>query len=197
MIFNFKEENIQFLFVLSAPATEDFSKLIVNHLSRGGNQKLITTAAQKLGISKETIQAGIEEVIYLYVESCKRKLSWTDFKDFLVRTGFNQEQAEILSRVYEGQKCFISETLQEQQKSQFPHFSNLEWRLESQVASRSLLHQNDPTLLLELETSEGGTPRRHFLQMEPSVLQSITSKLNDALKEANSVLAKRVLKKFS
>ena len=75
--------------------------------------------------------------------------------------------------------------------SGIPHYSNLEWRLETQIASRMLRDQLEPRLILRFELDQtgnkvGGEKKFVTLQCDPSNLINLHESMEDALAFARS-----------
>jgi len=63
-----------------------------------------------------------------------------------------------------------------------------------QVASRSLHHQLEPTVLLKLHTEDSGRSDVKVLAADPSNLLHLTRTLEDALHELNTAHCRRILR---
>jgi len=63
-----------------------------------------------------------------------------------------------------------------------------------QVASRSLQHQLEPSVLLKLHTENSGDSNVTVLAADPSNLLHLTRTLEDALHELNTVHCRRILR---
>ena len=78
-----------------------------------------------------------------------------DFKDSVMVLGFSKELNDELFRLYE-ENCKEIRSILSSMSMDLPHYHNLEWRFEVQLASRSLQRQTQPKVLLRLHTKEDG-----------------------------------------
>ena len=63
-----------------------------------------------------------------------------------------------LTQLYQ-ENCHEVRAILSQMTMDLPHYHNLEWRLDVQLASRSLQQQADPSLTLRLHTKDNGRER--------------------------------------
>lgn len=96
-----------------------------------------------------------------------------------------------------------------------PHYHDLEWRAEVQLASRSLLHRVEPSITLRIHTKDGGkgmlagqeitnntspslslldTSSSCLLQADPVNLLHLTKTLEGALGELNNQHCRRIMR---
>lgn len=78
-----------------------------------------------------------------------------DFKDSVLVLGFSQDLNDVLFQLYQDNCKEIREILSSMSMD-LPHYHNLEWRFEVQLASRSLQRQTQPKVMLRLHTKENG-----------------------------------------
>ncbi|KAK7866060.1 hypothetical protein R5R35_013560 [Gryllus longicercus] len=174
---------------------QDFCKLSLEYLKRGPNPKLYQSAAQKLNVQPEVIRNAVEGLVHLLIRSCKQKLNDLDFRDSMLTLGFSEAHQEILSAFFENKKEEILNVLNNYSHD-LPHFKDLEWRFEVQLASRSLQHQITPliTMKLSLENRRGSVAipgEQLVLQTDPTNLVHLTQVLEEALLEARSQHTRR------
>uniref|UniRef100_A0A1X7UF49 COMM domain-containing protein n=1 Tax=Amphimedon queenslandica TaxID=400682 RepID=A0A1X7UF49_AMPQE len=75
-----------------------------------------------------------------------------------------------------------------------PHYTDLEWRLEAQLSSRSLERQVQPSILLRLHTEEEGVPSVYTIETDPVNLIHLTNSLETALAEIKSQHCRRLMR---
>ena len=93
-----------------------------------------------------------------------------------------------------------------------PHYHDMEWRAEVQLASRSLLHRVEPSITLRIHTKDGGkgklagkeivnmspslidTSSSCLLQADPVNLLHLTKTLEGALGELNNQHCRRIMR---
>ncbi|XP_049801650.1 COMM domain-containing protein 2 isoform X1 [Schistocerca nitens] len=190
------KKHLSLLIAQTPQVLQDFCKLALDFLRKGANMKLYHTAANKLGVQLEAIRNVVEGLVNLFVESSKHELTAADFKDTLVTLGFTDQHQEVLCSFYEGVKSEIRDVLSNMTVS-LPHYKNLEWRFEAQVASRSLMQQVTPLITMNLTLTEAGKGDSNIcLQTDPNNLLHITQVLEEALHEAKSQHTRRVLRSF-
>lgn len=174
----------------------DFCKLAIDFLQNGPNSKLYTTAAEKLHVDTEAVQNCIFGLLQLLLLSCKHQLSPADFRDSVLTLGFETEQENILSKFYESKKNDICQLVKKLSVNE-PHYHNLEWRFEVQVASRALLHQVTPLVTLDLTLNYLKDPPNEdhiLLQSDLTNLIHITNELEKALDESKSRHSRKIQK---
>lgn len=69
--------------------------------------------------------------------------------------GFSEELNDQLYQLYQ-ENCREIRSILSSMTMDLPHYHNLEWRSEVQLASRSLQRQTQPAILLRLHTKENG-----------------------------------------
>uniref|UniRef100_A0A1B6LWP2 COMM domain-containing protein n=1 Tax=Graphocephala atropunctata TaxID=36148 RepID=A0A1B6LWP2_9HEMI len=187
--------NLTFLFSQTASVVQDFCKLALDYLTKGPNQKMYQSAAQKLEVEAETVQNAVEGLINLLIECSKHQLSALDLRDTILTIGFKEEHFEILQAFYNSQQMELKQILAEQTLD-FPQFKDLEWRLEAQVASRALLEQMTPQVMVKLSLENSTATEHVLLQADPASLIHMTEVLETALREASSQHFRRIQRRF-
>ena len=78
-----------------------------------------------------------------------------DFLDSILVLGFPEDLNKELLRLYQ-ENCKEIRAILSEMSMTLPHYQDLEWRFDVQLASRSLQRQAQPSILLRLHTKEGG-----------------------------------------
>lgn len=205
MLLSLRDDQKQHLTLLIYQPTnvlQDFCKLALDFLQKGPTPKLYQTAAQKLNVQPEIIRNAIEGLVNLIVESSRHQLSDLDFRDSVLTLGFSEEHQQILEVFYKGKKQEIHDALA-RLTLDLPHYQDLEWRFEVQLASRALHHQVTPliTMNLTLETktalASGSTSRKNVvLQTDPTNLVHVTQVLEEALRGSRSQHSRQIQRSF-
>lgn len=187
------KEHLALLNTLSTDVVHEFCRISVEFLRKGINAKVYQTASQKLGVESSLVQNAVEGLMYVLLEASKRSLSEIDFQDSLKATGLSEELQQALLQQYVDNRAFIR-SIQKELSMDLPHYTNLEWRLDVKVASRSLHHQLEPSVLLKLHTEDSGHSDVTVLAADPPNLLHLTRTLEDALHELNTVHCRRILR---
>lgn len=187
------KEHLGLLNTLSTDVVHEFCRISVEFLRKGINAKVYQTASQKLGVESSLVQNAVEGLMYVLLEASKRSLSEIDFQDSLKAVGLSEELQQALLQQYVDNRAFIR-SIQKELSMNLPHYTNLEWRLDVKVASRSLHHQLEPSVLLKLHTEDSGHSDVTVLAADPSNLLHLTRTLEDALHELNTVHCRRILR---
>ncbi|EPY79043.1 COMM domain-containing protein 2 [Camelus ferus] len=69
------KEHLAFLPQVDSAVVAEFGRIAVEFLRRGSNPKIYEGAARKLSVSSDTVQHGVEGLIYLLTESSKLMLA--------------------------------------------------------------------------------------------------------------------------
>ena len=84
MPLDLSEEHKEHLAVLpqvDSTVVSEFGRIVVEFPRWGSNCKIYEGAARKLSVSSDTVQHGVEELIYLLPENSKLMISELDFQD--------------------------------------------------------------------------------------------------------------------
>ncbi|XP_065840717.1 COMM domain-containing protein 2-like [Oscarella lobularis] len=187
------KEHLSFLNDVDADVVREFCKIAVEFLRKGVNPKLYHSATQKLGVSAETVKHGIEGLMYLMTECAKLMISELDFKDSVMVLGFSEDLNDEMLRLYLEHRKEIRAILSEMSMD-LPHYHNLEWRLDVQLASRSLRRQTDPSIVMRLHTKDRGKSDVQVLQADPANLLHMANVLEEALGEMKTAHCRRILR---
>ncbi|XP_023931526.1 COMM domain-containing protein 2 [Lingula anatina] len=187
------KEHLAFLTSVGLDVVQEFCKISLGFIKKGSNPKMYQAAASKLGVDAETVMHGVEGLMYLFTESSKLMVNEIDFQDSIMTLGFPEDLKGLLLQQYlENRKeirCILSEMSMD-----LPQYHNLEWRFDVKLASRSLKHQIDPTILLKLHIADSGERHTQVLQTDPSNLVHMTNVLDKALQEMKSQHCRRIVR---
>jgi len=162
-------------------------------LKKGANPKLYTSAAKALGVEVGQIEAVVEGIAHLFNEASRFQVSEQDFLDTLLVLGFSQEHNQQLKQLYLDNRQEVR-GIQRGISVDLPHYVNLDWRLDVQLASRTVKSQLNPVFMLRLDTTTNGEPQSQFLEADYSNLKHLCDELETALKEIKSAYCRRILR---
>ncbi|CAG5116756.1 unnamed protein product [Candidula unifasciata] len=185
------KEHLSFLTDLETEVLKEFGRISLNFIRKGINPKIFQGAAQKLGVPVETVQHGVEGLMYLLIEGSRFLLNEVDFQDSLMTLGFSEETRSTLLELYLEHRREVRQILDDMSLD-LPHYHNLEWRFDVQLASRSLRHQVAPLVLLKLQTKDDEAKKTTLLQTDPVNLVHVTHVLEEALQEMKSGYFRRI-----
>uniref|UniRef100_A0A8C6PSU2 COMM domain containing 2 n=1 Tax=Nothobranchius furzeri TaxID=105023 RepID=A0A8C6PSU2_NOTFU len=143
----------------------------------------------------------VQRVVLVFSGNCSPKppysvflqLSEVDFLDSVLVLGFSEELNQFLLQLYQQHHSQIRSILNQLVHSQ-PAYHNLEWRLDVQLASRSVRQQVVPTVTTRLQLTSGSELSSRVLQIDPSTLLHIISSLEAALAAVKTGHARRILR---
>ncbi|XP_072180275.1 COMM domain-containing protein 2-like [Diadema setosum] len=190
------KEHLSFLANVDSAVLQEFCKIAVEFMRKGINQKVYQNAAQKLNEDADTVRHGVEGLMYLLTESARLMVSDLDFQDSIAVLGFSEDLRKELLALYTESRMEIRTILAEMAMD-LPHYHNLEWRLDVELASRSLRHQTIPTVLMKLHTKDYGKDEVHTLQTDPVNLVHLTQALEGALAEVKTQHCRRIIRNIN
>ncbi|KAM4548377.1 COMM domain-containing protein 2 [Odontesthes bonariensis] len=191
------KEHLSFLQKVDASVVAEFGHIALEFLRKGTSPKIYEGAARKLSVPVEMVQCGVEGLMFLMTESSKHKISEVDFMDSVLVLGFGEELNQTLLQLYLQHHTQIRSTLSQLLPPQ-PTYHNLEWRLDVQLASRSVRQQVIPIvsmrLLLKQSCDSSSSSSSRVLQTDPSTLLYLISTLETALAAMKSSHSRRILR---
>ncbi|XP_070539382.1 COMM domain-containing protein 2-like [Ptychodera flava] len=190
------KEHLSFLTDVDVDVVKEFCKIAMEFIRKGSNPKVYQSAAQKLEVKTEIVQNGVEGLMYLLTECAKLMISEIDFQDSIMTLGFNEDLKQALLQFYLENRKEIYEVLSKMSMD-LPHYHNLEWRLDIQLASRSLRHQIHPLITMKLHTEDSGEEHVKVLQTDPVNLIHLTRTLEGALAEMKSTHCRRIVRNIN
>lgn len=191
------KEHLSFLPKVDTAVVAEFGRIALEFIRKGTSTRIYEGAARKLGVPVEMVQHGVEGLMFLMTESSKHMISEVDFLDSVLVLGFGDELNQLLLQLYLQHNSQIRGILG-QLPTDMLAYQNLEWRLDVQLASRSIRHQVIPKLTMRLHLTEDCESRRdHYsriLQTDPSTLLHLISTLEAALAAIKTSHARRILR---
>ncbi|XP_053738287.1 COMM domain-containing protein 2 [Synchiropus splendidus] len=187
------KEHLGFLLKVDSAVVGEFGRIALEFLRKGTSPKIYEGAARKLGVPVDTVQHGVEGLMFLLTESSKHMVSEVDFLDSVLVLGLGEELNQILLQIYQQHRCQIRSILSLLPPS-LPAYHNVEWRLDIQLASRSLHHQVIPMLMMRLQLTKGSETTSTILQTDLSTLLHLIAMLEAALDALKTSHARRILR---
>uniref|UniRef100_A0A2K6U3Q8 COMM domain-containing protein n=1 Tax=Saimiri boliviensis boliviensis TaxID=39432 RepID=A0A2K6U3Q8_SAIBB len=173
------KEHLAFLPQEDSAVVAEFGRTAVEFLRCCTNPKIYEGAARKLNVSSDTVQHGVEGLTYLLTERSKLKTSELDFQDSVFLYLDNRKEIRTI----------LSESA-----PSLPSYHNLEWRLDEQLASRSLRQQIKPAVAIKLYLNQNGDHDTKVLRTDPATLLHLVQQLEQALEEMKTNHYRRVVR---
>ena len=189
-----QKEHLKFLTSLEFDVVLEFARISLDSILKGSsNPKIFQAAAQKLGVEVNTVKNGISGLQHVLTESSRLMIGEIDFQDSVMTLGFSQEVIGALLKVYLENRKEIRNILGEMSFGT-PHYHDLEWRFDVELASRALHHQTNPVIIMRLHTKEGEKKSADILQTDPVNLLHLTSELENAMQEMKTAHCRRIVR---
>ncbi|XP_006823291.1 COMM domain-containing protein 2-like [Saccoglossus kowalevskii] len=190
------KEHLEFLTSVDLEVVKEFCRIAMEFIRKGPNLKVYHTAAQKLDVNAEAVQHVVEGLMYLLTECAKLMISEIDFQDSIMTLGFQEDLKQQLVQFYLENRKEIRAILCKMSMD-LPHYHNLEWRLDVQLASRSLRHHITPIVTMKLHTGDCETKEVTVLQTDAVNLLHLTQTLQQALDEMKSSHCRRIVRNIN
>lgn len=189
-----QKSHLQFLFTLELGVLREFARISLDSLLKGPpNPKIFQAAAQKLEVAVQTIKNGINGLRHIFAESSRLMIGEIDFQDSVITLGFTEDVTKELLQLYLENRKEVRNILSEI-SLQVPHYRNLEWRFDVELASRSLHRQTNPVILMKLNTKSGDESHTDVLQTDPVNLVHLTTELESAMQEMKTAHCRRIVR---
>ena len=75
---------------------------------------------------------------------------------------------------------------------ELPHYTNMHWRLDVQVGSKSLRNTVEPTYLMRIDTESTNGPTSHHIEADFANLQHLHEELERALKASKQPMYRTI-----
>eukprot|EP00823_Brevimastigomonas_motovehiculus_P004559 TRINITY_DN3020_c0_g1_i1.p1 TRINITY_DN3020_c0_g1~~TRINITY_DN3020_c0_g1_i1.p1 ORF type:complete len:251 (+),score=69.17 TRINITY_DN3020_c0_g1_i1:57-755(+) len=145
-------EDIQLLKTLNANYVKEFCGFALDHIRKGApNRSVYKRAAEQLKVEAEALEKLIAALTEIFVESAKKDLSANDLMLSLTELKLlTEDTMKLIVEHYQAKEIrrYLSEL-----SMKLKHYTDLDWRLDVQLASRCLRQQVTPSFLLQLHTS--------------------------------------------
>ena len=135
---------------------------------------------------------GVQVLAYLFAEAAKLRSSEADFRDSLVSFALPERTTALLLAAHQAASERVRARLVDA-SVRTPHYAGLEWRLDVELASRSLRRQTAPTWLMKLTVEDSDGKRdTEVLQTDATNLAHLYHELSMAFAEERAGYAKRI-----
>ncbi|XP_075274624.1 COMM domain-containing protein 2 isoform X1 [Opisthocomus hoazin] len=174
-------------------AVGELGRLAVELLRRGAAPRACEAAVRRLGLGADAVQRAAEGLAFLLAESARLTISEIDFQDSIHVLGFSDELNKSLLQLYLDNRKEIRSILGEL-APKLPSYHSLEWRLDVQLASRSLRQQIKPAVTIKLHLNQNEEQTAQVLQTDPSTLLHLIQQLEQALGEMKTNHCRRIVR---
>jgi len=141
---------------LTPDILSEFCRIAVENIRRGQiHRKIYAKAAESLKVSADAVIAAIRSLSRILLEACKHELSASDLALSITDLKLSAQQVAKIQEFYSAHVKEIRQSLSAL-SLQLPHYYDLDWRLDIQLASRCLRAQAKPVFLLQLHTTIPG-----------------------------------------
>ena len=146
----------------------------------------------------------VEALVHLIIQSAKAGVSWL-YLNFMTASLWQlkpSDVSELLARLdieshllvtwYEDHKSSLRQRFLEEADSHsgIPSYQDVEWRLEAQLASRTLSNQLDSRVIIRLKLSDG----TRDIRCTPANLIHLKQVLEEALENSRTVHVQKLLR---
>ncbi|CAF4088173.1 unnamed protein product [Rotaria socialis] len=170
------------------------------YLFTGLNAKSITNAANHLQLDIEIVRTTIDSLLWLYTECAKSKIATDALDESLKLLGYSTPIRQSFIECYQSKAHQLYTTLANDLALSLPHYENLHWRFDVQIATRNMRHrkQFDPFFIVKLILINGSNKKEqvHVLQVDPLTLVHIVQQLELAMNESRNNHARRIMHTF-
>jgi len=186
-----QKEHLSLLSEVDEVISREFCRIAVEFIKSGINPKKYQVAAQKLNVDIVNLRQCVEAIMHILSECTKLQINEIDFQDSIITLDISDELKGFLLELYMNNRDEIRSTLSDMSLI-LPHFKNLEWRFDVQLASRMMSYQTTPEILMRWHIDNGISTDTHVLQTDPVNLIHLTKVLEEALGEMKTAHCRRI-----
>uniref|UniRef100_A0A8C4NGW3 COMM domain-containing protein n=1 Tax=Eptatretus burgeri TaxID=7764 RepID=A0A8C4NGW3_EPTBU len=167
---------------------EEFCRLAADFLHKGEKPKVYESAASAWFVHFSHYCLGIFLLLHLHM----MQLNESEMQESLHSLSLPPAFTAHLVSLAMSQQTSLCSTLAYLAPA-LPRYADLEWRLDVQLASRALVKQVQPNVLLRLKMQDaGGETHGALLQADVASLRHAISSLEEALAESRARHVRRI-----
>eukprot|EP00240_Pyramimonas_obovata_P014031 CAMPEP_0118924048 /NCGR_PEP_ID=MMETSP1169-20130426/2357_1 /TAXON_ID=36882 /ORGANISM="Pyramimonas obovata, Strain CCMP722" /LENGTH=202 /DNA_ID=CAMNT_0006865129 /DNA_START=298 /DNA_END=903 /DNA_ORIENTATION=+ len=188
------KNDVDILTKLDENVVAEFAKTSLDILRKGTqNIKGFAKAAKKLGVTTEDIHKMCTALCHIMLEAARSEPSEAALGEYLHDLGFRDSARQVLIQFCTENFTEIRE-LGVKPSLWYPQYKQLEWRLDVQVASRSMRHEAIPSYLLSLATATpDGQQEVQVMQADYTSMLQWSGQVEAALAESTAVSTRRLM----
>ena len=180
-----------------------FPKEVVEDLknvAEGGIENVFTATEEilnSIGVETvgENISKDVKAVLFTLTFLVKGRFRELEAKNMLDSLGLGEKVTLAIVESYSRVSAKYAVVMKNSQTLTKLHFKKLDWRFQVTLASRSFLKQNEPkiltTLCLEMKNKDEDD-KEVTMEMDLKMLQMLVNRMEEALAESYSPLAKKL-----
>eukprot|EP00250_Pteridium_aquilinum_P012803 c20954_g1_i1 orf=312-950(-) len=195
-----------FLFSASPEVVVDFAKIAINVIVSGEiTGKGYKSAANKLQVTAEAVEHAVLMLCDIFTRAGRSNLSAQATLTLLEDVGFEEGAGmEALVDFFQENLTKIRDAIINS-SLKLPTYEKLEWRLDVQVASRSLRNQATPSFLLHLLTRSNNVDpsddkekdmNSSLMEADYKTLKEVCAILEQAVAASSSMHCRRIVRHF-
>lgn len=195
------KSDLKALVELDETVVADFSRFALELLRKGtAMSKGFNGAAKRLNVTVDEIRQMCYALCHVFSEAARSSTSEAVLGEYLHELGFRAGARQTLIQFFlENMEEIRDKSMNSQ--LDIPHYKQLEWRLDVQIASRSMRHEAVPSYLLKLTTQKGtnkagstSETEEHWMQADYPVLLQWCQQIETALQGAQAGDTRRMLR---
>ena len=161
----------------------------------------VCTAAEEilLGPEVEAVSENINKdskaLLFVLTFLVKGRFRELEAKNMLDSLGVGEKATLAIVESYSKVSAEYAVVLKNNQTLSKVHFKKLDWRFQVTLASRSFLNQTEPRVLTKLSLGRKNKEeddKEVMMEMDVKMLQKLVTRMEEALAEANSPLARKL-----
>ena len=158
---------------------------------------MINRLANLISHTKQEVSDAFVAMTVVLIESSKKNATKEEFASSISELGFDQAKCDALILAYTENSSSIRDSLVACSDLD-GRFQSMSWRLDIELASRSVRNLNRPVYMIDIKTKQKlsneqtMTTESHLFNTDYATLAYITEELERAVKESKTVHARRI-----
>lgn len=179
----------QFLLGADVPVAQGFGKIALDRIVKNEvGTRGFAKAARILQVTIEEVEQAVASLTLLFARAVRLQMQQAELRSLFSNAGLKETPGEVLADMYSQRHKELFGVVLLSGRS----YGRLDWRLDIQVASRSVQHQVTSRFLLAIHDTDG----LQHINADYGTLKDVYLQLGAALAESSSTRSRKFLQVF-
>ncbi|KAJ0407596.1 hypothetical protein ATCC90586_006239 [Pythium insidiosum] len=170
--------------------------------SEAPSRRRLTRTASACGWSEQETETNVLAIAKILMDAAKLQTSDLHFQSSISNLNIPKTHVEVLAQLYADHRAMIKQSSSRDMDLRIPQYRALDWRIDLEIANRSMRNRPEPIVTLALHTattssagdSLEGLPTRQTtcMRVDYAHLTKLQRQLETALREVDSVHCTRM-----